>query len=327
MREDALVSIIIPAYNVDKYIFRGIESCMNQTYKNIEIVIVDDGSTDATWDIIEKYKKDDERIVAVHQSNAGVSAARNHALRVASGEYILFLDADDWLEHGTVESLLNIVAKYNNHLICGDCYFVELKTDGTMKVEPQGKNRRECKLSQENALLSIGQPNGLKLGSACYKLYKKDVIDEHQLCFEESVYHGEDGLFVFNYLKYTEGLIYVPIELWNILDRPGSATTSPYNPKWLTAITAIEKMLAFENNSKQVNEYLHYYLAERTLGIAIVCIRSGNMIKSELKLFRKVLKSNLQYVKKQKASMKRLMQYYFIIYAPNKILQRIIMKH
>lgn len=93
-----LVSVIVPVYNVEKYIDKCVESLLNQDYKNIEVILVDDGTPDRSGDIIDRLKEEDHRIVVIHQENHGVSSARNAGMAVASGEYITFVDGDDWVD-------------------------------------------------------------------------------------------------------------------------------------------------------------------------------------------------------------------------------------
>ena len=104
-----VVSVIIPVYNVEEFIFRTVESVMNQDYKSIEIILVDDGSPDNSAKIIDELAKKDDRIVCVHKENGGVSSARNAGLRIASGEYVTFIDGDDWVEPKYISYLLNLV--------------------------------------------------------------------------------------------------------------------------------------------------------------------------------------------------------------------------
>lgn len=101
-----LISIIVPIYNVESYVNKCIDSILNQTYKNIEIILVDDGSSDGCGAICDEYANQDKRIIIVHQDNKGLSGARNAALDIAKGDYILFVDGDDWIEHNTCELLL-----------------------------------------------------------------------------------------------------------------------------------------------------------------------------------------------------------------------------
>ena len=105
------VSVIVPVYNVEKFIFKTVNSILNQDYKNIKIILVDDGSPDISAKIIDELAKKDNRIVWVHKENGGVSSARNAGLKIATGEYVIFIDGDDWVEPNYVSYLLNLVEK------------------------------------------------------------------------------------------------------------------------------------------------------------------------------------------------------------------------
>lgn len=251
------VSILIPAYNVEKYIFRAIESSLNQTYPYIEIVIVDDGSTDSTWDIIEKYAANNPSIKPYKQSNSGVSNARNNAMQRCSGDYIIFLDSDDWLEADAVRQLMHRVSD-DRYLICCDRFFAYLDDNDTISRFPQCKKQDDEIIEIEDALCSEGTGE-YNIQSACYKLFSIDVIKRNNLKFSSSISHGEDGLFVFEYLQFCKGIIFVYEPLWNILERPGSATTAPYNSKWLTMIDAIDSMIAIAKKYCGVAENIKNY--------------------------------------------------------------------
>ena len=106
------VSIIIPIYNVEQYLRRCVDSVLQQTLENIEIILVDDGSPDNCPLICDQYKAQDNRVKVVHKKNGGLSSARNAGLKIATGEYILFLDSDDWIEPETAEELVSIAEKY-----------------------------------------------------------------------------------------------------------------------------------------------------------------------------------------------------------------------
>ena len=97
-RNDSLLSIIVPVYNVEQYLSRCVDSLVNQTYHNIEIILVDDGSPDRSGEICDEYAKKDKRVKVIHQSNGGLSDARNTALDIAKGDYLMFVDSDDWIE-------------------------------------------------------------------------------------------------------------------------------------------------------------------------------------------------------------------------------------
>ena len=113
---NGLISIIVPVYNVEKYLSKCLDSIINQTYKNLEIILIDDGSTDKSGEICDKYKNEDKRIIVIHQLNGGVSAARNTGIGVAKGRYILFIDSDDWIEKDYVSSLFTYAG--NDIIVC-----------------------------------------------------------------------------------------------------------------------------------------------------------------------------------------------------------------
>lgn len=120
----ALVSIIIPIYNVEKYLEKCIKSIINQTYRNLEIILIDDGSTDESGKICEKYKEQDNRIIFINKKNGGSASAKNEGLKVAKGYYITFVDSDDFIEPDMIEYMVNIIKKYNSDII--QCSFTNL---------------------------------------------------------------------------------------------------------------------------------------------------------------------------------------------------------
>lgn len=277
---DAKISIIIPAYNVEKYIQRGVSSALHQTFSSVEVVVVDDGSLDSTWDILQTYS-DDARMVLARQENSGVSVARNHALDLASGDFVLFLDSDDWLEPDTCEQLIRIQRLCPDSLIAAGAYFVsiddgeELRADQTVDMAIED-------LSSDEAILNFGIFNTIHIGSSCYKLFSRDLIENHHLRFDENVSHTEDGLFVFRYLKLCNGLHYEPLPLWNILERPGSATTSGYSCSLLTSLDAIDQMIAYPENSSEIIDHLRLFKVHEALRILGMGIDSGQMNSDEV---------------------------------------------
>ena len=140
-KNEVLVSIIVPVYNVEKYLEKCIESIINQTYSNLEIVLSDDGSTDNSPSICDEYALKDSRIRVIHKSNGGLSDARNAALDIISGKYITFIDSDDYIEKEAIEILVNAMTKYNtliahmkSYIISSDYKILENQSTGTMKV-------------------------------------------------------------------------------------------------------------------------------------------------------------------------------------------------
>ena len=171
-QEKALISIIIPVYKVEKYLEKGIQSVINQTYENLQIILVDDGSPDNCGKICDEYAKKDHRIEVIHKSNGGLSDARNKGLEIAKGEYIGFVDSDDYIEADMYEVLYNLLKQYNADVSICNFYTVS-----------QGK------ISIKNADNGINEYNRIEIlkeilldkniqSYAWNKLYKKELFDE-----------------------------------------------------------------------------------------------------------------------------------------------------
>lgn len=320
VKSDYSVSVIIPAYNVEKYISKGIESVINQTYKNLEIIIVDDGSTDNTYNIVKKIANRDRRIKVFQKINGGVSSARNLGLRVANSKYVIFLDSDDWLEEDAIEYLMDLIIQYgDDNFVCCDRYWISYnkKSRGLKRTKPFMNTGIEKK-SAEDALLSTGTGK-YNLQSACYKLFDLDKIKKNDIYFNESIYYGEDGLFVFEYLKQSKGFIYSAIGLWNILERPGSATNAGYNSKILTAIDAIQIMLNYADNSMALEIKLKIYLIQRIEGI-IDSILESNNFKDILK-YQKRIREEKKIMLCKYSSIRDKVRYLCYAYLHHKILK------
>ncbi len=317
-----LVSIIIPSYNVERYISRGINSCINQTYKNIEIIVVDDGSTDGTLDVINRMSCD-PRIKVFSKENGGVSSARNFALNLSKGDYCLFLDSDDWLEPETVEVLVAEINKKKSDLICADRYFAYFNEDGSIRKENQAKENIVKYISQKDGLLHLG--TGIySLQSSCYKLFKKAIIEEHNIRFKEELYHGEDGLFVFEYLNKIDGFVYISKALWNILERPGSATTSEYNSKWLSMIDAIDYMINSSLDSEVISK-LMTYKAERALILFRTYCKGKKRNRNDEAQIRKIMREMKPYYSQNGRRFIERIKYLFFSFTPIKIIRVLYM--
>lgn len=190
---EVLFSVIIPVFNAEKFIEYTINSVLNQTYKNFELIIINDGSTDSSHNICKQYYEKYENIIYIEKENTGVSDTRNFGLNIATGEYILFLDADDILPNNTLEIFNNkiLTKKYNvifgNHFYLFGDKIVERKS----RITPGLYNYSQLK----NKLLDDGTLTGILFGSVCGACYKKEVISENNILFNKNVSVNEDGLF------------------------------------------------------------------------------------------------------------------------------------
>ena len=163
-----LISVIVPVYNVESYLEKCIESIQNQSYKSLEIILVNDGSTDSSGDICDKYAACDKRIRVIHQKNGGISSARNTGLEVANGDYIAFVDSDDYIELKMYEDLLNILKEYNLDIIeCGS-----FKDKNGMITG--GCNDVQIEIYEKDDALRLAMHDGFT--SVWNKLYKRDIV-------------------------------------------------------------------------------------------------------------------------------------------------------
>ena len=182
------VSVIIPVYNVEKYLKECLDSVINQTLEDIEIICINDGSTDNSSAILEEYAKKDNRIRVINQTNQGVSSARNIGIKNTKSDFIIFLDADDWLDKNTVENTYHIISNSNYDILCfGYCVINENKNQTkTMTV-----NLRKAK-NAENISRSLFN---IFLNSSISKIYRTDFIKNNNIYFPKDIVVSEDGVF------------------------------------------------------------------------------------------------------------------------------------
>lgn len=275
-----MVSIIIPAYNVEKYIYRAIESCIKQTFQDIEIIIVDDGSTDNTYRVISEYAVLDERIHVFKQENKGVSSARNKGLKESKGEFVVFLDSDDWVETIAVSELLKeykrgFLACFNYNLMC----IQSGKVTKVMAIQ----DRIEDAVIYKDKLIECFSQFKYGLENVGYKLFERQILLDNHIMFNPDIHDGEDGLFVFQYLLCVDGIVYRNRRIWNHLIRPGSATLIGYNKKVATALDAAEIILSYDKYNSNELSYLRLYYTERAIGVKYSAIRSNASLSLEEK--------------------------------------------
>ena len=175
------VSIIVPVYNGEKVIGRCLDSILKQDQRDIEVIVIDDGSVDNSFEIISDYAKKDKRIVAIHKENGGVSSTRNKAFDLARGEYIQFIDVDDWLPFDSTKLLLRSMEENDVELVVGDFYrVIDNKTSKKGTFKKGGVITRN--LYADKMMLS---PADFYYGVLWNKLYKKSIIDEYHIRMDE----------------------------------------------------------------------------------------------------------------------------------------------
>lgn len=213
-----LVSIIIPVYNVEKYIDKCIESICAQSYSNLEIILIDDGSSDCSGEICERWALKDKRIKVLHKINEGVAIARNQGLKIAIGNYIVFIDGDDYALSCYVEQMLLKMKENKVELVIAD-YFTD--TNGFMSTFSTSSGVSEIK-NRDETLNGLYGDKGYH-GYLWNKMFCKNIIDRNNIHFLPGIVIWEDTLFCVEYMMYIEKSVYFNMPLYVYVQRQGSA--------------------------------------------------------------------------------------------------------
>lgn len=217
-----VVSLIIPVYHAEKYLRRCLDSALQQTFSDMEIIAVNDGSEDASLEICREYEAKDSRFHVLDKENTGVSDSRNRAIAMAQGEYLQFLDSDDWLAPDATESLVYAARKYDCDLVIADFY----RVDGTVFTEKQHIRERGLLTREQYAEYMMQEPADFYYGVLWNKLYRRSVIEEHQIRMNPELRWCEDFLFNLSYIRYAERFtaIQTPIYYYEENELPSGYT-------------------------------------------------------------------------------------------------------
>ena len=273
-----LISIIVPAYNCENTISNCIESLIVQTYRNIEIIIVDDGSKDNTYDIASKYSCNDNRIVCIKQDNAGPGAARNSGMRLAKGQYFTFVDADDTVETTYIESMVDAANTYKLELV-----ICNVSVYGRKRKHASGgcniiAGDKEVK-SEVISLIKRGM-----LNAPVAKLYRLDIQKKYGICMPTETDIGEDLQINLAYIKYVTRMGMLDVNLY-IYYKCNSTLTKKYrNNEYDVRVRNIKGLETFLDDNglsdKQFISYLYLKL------MYAECMSMRKHLKKEERLFR-----------------------------------------
>lgn len=237
-----LLSVIIPVYNTEQYLSKCLDSVINQTYDNLEIICVDDGSTDHSLSILNSYAKRDARIKVYTQNNSGQSVARNLGMSVAHGDFVTFIDSDDYLDHRAYEKSINKFTK-NIDIVC---FATEVITEGNA-----------IKFASDDWYYSVHQQGVMNLTaqilleenvSPCNKIYRLNKIKEHQIEFPKGLWY-EDTEFYWKYLINCKQAYFIQEKLYKYIRRNHSvmATTVRGSDKSIDHLKACQNIIDYFN--------------------------------------------------------------------------------
>lgn len=242
-RLELLISIIVPGFNIENYVRPCIESLVNQSYKNLEILLVDDGSTDRTGEIFDDYAKKDNRIKVVHKANGGVSSARNMALHHAAGDYVLFVDGDDWLEEKAVEILVDVATLYKSDVVLFEYSIDYANKQNILCLHPELQGSMTIQQAIKNTITPVNR-------FVWSKLYKRSILQ--QVLFDETIHLGEDTLFACEAMSKGQSAYFVAQPLYHYVQSDNSATRKSYfDKRMLTGKDAYYKLMKLCSKSYQ----------------------------------------------------------------------------
>lgn len=239
MNRETLLSVIVPVYNVESYLVRCVDSILAQTYENLEVILVDDGSKDGSGAICDDFAAKDARVKVIHKANGGLSSARNVGLDAAAGEYITFVDSDDWIEPDMYEQMLGLMERHGVKLVCAGRYDVDSK-DGQKVVGL-------CPVKEEKI-------SGQELAR---RIFLWDNIDSAAVdkVYHRSLFHGmrfpygvvcEDVATTYRIALRAEQVAMCPVPMYNYYHRPGSITTASVS----------DKTFHFEEHTGKIYSYI-----------------------------------------------------------------------
>ncbi len=299
------ISVIVPVYNVENYIDKCVESIVNQTYANLEIILIDDGSTDSSGRKCDEWAKKDNRIIVIHKENGGLSDARNAGLKVATGDYIGFVDSDDWIADEMYDKLLSTLKDVNCEIAL--CEFLETETENVEK----DKTEKKFEFTGRNLLRHMfeGKLNPYVTYSVWKCLYKKEAIKG--LSFPKGRVY-EDVLFTTEAFWRQDRIVVLKEKLYYYRVRVESITKRRLNHKQVEDILAYcDGLLSFykENASKEEIGYLREAILWTILSFRYsILINNGNAeLASSLKDYLR--QNDINFLSVERKSLKKFVRY------------------
>ena len=284
--KNSKVSIIVPVFNIDKYLERCIQSLLQQTYKNYEIILVDDGSTDTSAKICDKYASQNKNITVIHKSNSGLGMARNTGIENASGDLIKFIDGDDYIEKNHLENLINLVnEKSADAVLCG---YTRVFKNGSAQKHKHIYSGKTFEGSQiiNNVIPKLcgkkpDKSDNIEM-SVWGAIFRANLISDNNIKFvSEREFISEDLIFDLDYLKYANKISFSDDIGYNYCDNEGSLTTS-YRADRFEKQKKLEKVV-----TEKVKSYGIYNLCEQRIYNTLISIA-----RYSIKLEQKFSKEN-----------------------------------
>lgn len=280
--DNEVISVIVPIYNVGRYIDRCVNSIINQSYANLEIILVDDGSTDESSEICDRYT--DQRVKIIHKENGGLGSARNAGLDIASGKYVTFVDGDDEIEKNHIENLYRLMVLKK----CDTCLCGHTKVYSNSRFVNANYLKNQCFEGREILRKVLSRMMGSEPGkydkvemSVCMALFSNDIIQTNGIRFvSEREFISEDLIFDFDYYQYCQRIVVSEDVGYYYYDNAGSLTTK-YNPSRFD----LQKKMTLEEIQRakvlSIYEESRYRIYSTFMGIARYSIKLEQKFSKE----------------------------------------------
>ena len=225
MHSEPLVSIIIPVYNAKEYLRRCVDSVLNQEFRNFELILANDGSTDGSGTICDDYRSRDSRVHVIHKENTGVSDTRNRALLLARGVYIQFIDSDDWITPEATHLLIRSMEQYPCDMVISDFY----RVSGDHLAHKGDINETRVLTREEFCSFMMENPADFYYGVLWNKLYKREIIEKNHIRMDTRISWCEDFLFNLEYIRHAHSFYALQAPIYYYVKRKGSLVSQSMN--------------------------------------------------------------------------------------------------
>ncbi len=291
------VSAIVPVYNVKPYLPRCIESLLAQTYTALEILLINDGSTDDSGKVCDEYAAKDSRLKVIHKENGGVSSARNAGLCAATGDYIGFLDSDDYVAPTMFETLVAQLEATTADISV--CSFSNEETPGNFTPYFKGEKKLYT-FTHDEQIANLLQ-NKYYSCSCADKLFRCEVLDG--LLFDETITHYEDLLFLYEAMKRSSKLVFSPEPLYYYCTNEGSASTGRFSDKMMTMIDVYDRIYAEKRVDPALASVVRQEYVRNNVMCAINAANSGYKNKAAIRRMRSNVRKEWGYYVTRNASL------------------------
>lgn len=302
-----LISVIIPIYKVEKYIHKCINSVLNQTYKNLEIILVDDGSPDKCGEICDEYKKSDSRIKIIHKKNGGLSDARNKGIEIMTGDYVAFIDSDDYVDKNYIKELYESI-KTNQAGIAVCNYYKYYDNIGKKEYDKKSLNDKKI-FNNIEALKDVLTTYSVIDVVTWNKLYKSELFIKNQIRFPFGKLH-EDNFTTYKLLYFSNKTIFIEKPLYYYRLRSNSIMTSGFNTRRLDVLEAgVETKEFIKKHLPYLYAYAEANFAVLEIGILNLLVNSSNNKTKDIivwqKIKRDILNNFFRYMANEQIKIKQ----------------------